>query len=235
MTDHRSSPAGQAVPRDVVAFLRTVAGRGWALAGTGAHAVDDRVEDALRVLVGRRVARALRPGSARVSTDQLVDALGPRSGPVISPWIGAGAARLARTGRAVKVLGARTPLGLAVRFGPAVSAAVVGNVRRLDAAIARLVTRARDDHVEPDPERLRRVAVQALAGEPIDPDVPVDHRVLARVWMGEAGRRAIPFGLDRFTGLPRGRTPEAVAAVLDSVAVNHLAQPRRRITRRRDG
>ena len=99
-----------------------------------------RVEDALRILVRRRVARALRPGAPAVTTDELIEALGPRTGSTITPWIGAGAARLARTGRAAKVLGGRTPLGLAVRFGPALSAAVLGNVRGLDAAIARLVT-----------------------------------------------------------------------------------------------
>lgn len=226
MTDDRSSDDELSVRRevDVVDFLRAVAGRGWALAGSGAHAVDNRVEDALRILVGRRVTRALRPAAPAVTTDELIEALGPRPGSTISPWIGAGAARLARTGRAAKVLGGRTPLGLAVRFGPALSAVVVGNVRGLDAAIGRLVTRARRAHVEPDPERVRRVVVQALAGRPIDPDADVDHRPLARVWLGEASRRAIPFGLDRISGLPRGRTPEAVAAVLDSVDVDRLAR-----------
>jgi hypothetical protein len=101
---------------------------------------------------------------------------------------------------------------------------VLGHVRGLDAALARLVTRARQASVDPDPERLRRVVVQAFAGEPIDPDTAVDHRTLARVWLGDASRRTIPFGLARISGLPRGRTPEAIAAVLDTVDPDSLAR-----------
>lgn len=208
---------------DVVAVVRAVASRGWAMAGTGASAVSSGVDDAVRVLVHRRVVRALRSGASTPTRIELVDALDGPSGSALSPWIGAGAARLARTGRAARVLGSRTPLGLAVRFGPAVYGAISGNVRGLDAASAHLVGRARDRRVDPDPDRLHRVVVQALTGQPIAPDVDADHSALLRVWLGDAGRSAVPFGLDRISGFRNGLTPEAAAAVLESVDVRRLA------------
>lgn len=207
----------------MIAVVKAAAGRGRALAGSGAHVLGDGVDDALAALIRRRVGRALRPEAALVDRSALVDALGSRPGSNMSPWIGAGAARLARTGRAAKAMGGRTPLGLAVRFGPAVYSAVSGNLRGLDAALAYLVTRARQASVDADPERVRRVVVQALAGDPIDADADADHGRLIRVWLGAAGRRAMPFGLDRISGLRSARTPEAVAAVLDAVDIGRLA------------
>lgn len=224
VTIDEGSPQGdRAISDDVVTVVRAVASRGRALVGTGAQALGSGVEEALRVLVGRRMERALRPGAPTITTDELLDALDTRSRSGMSPWIGAGAARLARTGRAAKVLGGRTPVGLAVRFGPALYAVISDNLRALDAAAGHLVTRARGRGVEPEPERLRRVVVQALTGEPIDPVADVDHGALMRVWLGDAGRRAVPFGLDRISGLRAGRTPEAVAAVLGAVDVDRLA------------
>jgi hypothetical protein len=205
---------------DVLAVVRAVAGRGLELAGTGAGALGTGVDEALRALIDRRVDRALRPTAPAVSATDLVDALGS-TGPAVSPWLGAGAARLARTGRAARVMGGRTPIGLAVRFGPALYQAVSANLRGLDAAIAHLVTRARDQRIDPDPGRLRTVVVQSLAGDPIDPDVEADPSALVRVWLGDAGRRVVPFG-GRLAGFNRGRTPEAVAAALASVDVRRL-------------
>jgi hypothetical protein len=205
---------------DVLAVVRAVAGRGLELAGTGAGALGTGVDEALRALIDRRVDRALRPTAPAVSATDLVDALGS-TGSAVSPWLGAGAARLARTGRAARVMGGRTPIGLAVRFGPALYQAVSANLRGLDAAIAHLVTRARDQRIDPDPGRLRTVVVQSLAGDPIDPDVEADPSALVRVWLGDAGRRVVPFG-GRLAGFNRGRTPEAVAAALASVDVRRL-------------
>ena len=222
--ENASSRDRRAAGDDVIAVVRAVAERGWALAGTGAHAVGSGLDEAMRILVDRRVERALRPDAPPVTTDELISALDTGSVSSLSPWIGAGAARLARTGRVAKALGGRTPVGLAVRFGPAVYGAISSNLRGLDAAVGRLVTRARERGVEPQPDRLRRVVVQALAGDAVDPEDAVEHGALLRVWLGDAGRRAVPFGLDRISGLRNGRTPEAVAALLDGVDVKRLTR-----------
>jgi hypothetical protein len=210
-------PSGErSAPDDVLAVVRAVVGRGRSLAGSGATVLSGGAEDAVRTLVARRAERALRPGAAVVSTADLIDALDPRTSTAISPWVSAGVLRLARTGRIAKVVGGRTPVGLAVRFGPALYGAISGNLRGLDAALGHVVSRARARKVEPDPDRLRRVVVQALAGDHLDPGSEPDHTALVRVWLGDAGRRAVPFG-DQIKGLRSSRTPEATAALLDGL------------------
>lgn len=215
-------PEDDRSPRDdVLAIVRAVAGRSRELVGSGADVLGSGVDEALRALVDRRVQRALQPSAAAVSSEDLVRTLGSKSSSTVAPWLGAGAARLASTGRAARLIGGRTPIGLAVRFGPALYEAVSTNLRGLDAALAYLVTRARDQRIEPDPDRLRAAVVQAFAGDPIDPDAEADHGSLVRVWLGDAGRRVVPFG-GRISGLNRGRTPEAVAVALGSVDVRRL-------------
>jgi hypothetical protein len=206
---------------DVLAALRAAAGRGRELAGSGADVLGGGMDEAVRALIDRRVQRALAPSAPAVHAEDLVDALGATSGTSMSPWLGAGAARLARTSRAARLIGGRTPIGLAVRFGPALYEAVSTNLQGLDAALGHLVTRARDQRIEPDPERLRTAVVQALAGDPVDPAAEANHGSLVRVWLGDAGRRVVPFG-SRISGLNRGRTPEAVAAALAAVDVRRL-------------
>ncbi len=206
---------------DVLAVVRTLLGRSRELAGSGSEVLGSGMDDVLRALVDRRVQRSLRPAALPVTAKDLVHALGSTSSATMTPWLGAGAARLARTGRAARLIGGRTPVGLAVRFGPAIYEAVSTNLRGLDAALGHLVTRARDQRIEPDAERLRTVVVQALAGDPVDPDADADHGALVRLWLGDAGRRLVPFG-SRITGFNRGRTPEAVAAALAAVDVRRL-------------
>lgn len=215
-------PADDRSARDeVLSVVRAVADRSRALAGSGAGALGGGVDEGLRALLDRRVQRALQPSATPLGADELIEALGGRRTSSIAPWLGAGAARLARTGRAARLVGGRTPIGLAVRFGPAVYEAVSTNLRGLDAALAHLVTRARDQGIEPDASRLRTAVVQVLAGDPVDPDGDADLGSLVRVWLGDAGRRIVPFG-GRISGLNRGRTPEAVAAALASVDVRRL-------------
>lgn len=205
----------------MLAVVRTLAGRARELAGSGSDVLGGGMDDVLRALVDRRVQRALQPSAPSVHAEDVVHALGSRSSSTMTPWLGAGAARLARTGRAARLIGGRTPVGLAVRFGPAVYEAVSTNLRGLDAALGHVVTRARDQRIEPEAERLRTVVVQALSGAPIDPDADADHGALVRLWLGDAGRRLVPFG-SRITGFNRGRTPEAVAATLGAVDVRRL-------------
>jgi hypothetical protein len=207
---------------DVLAVVRAVAEHSREIAGSGAGALGGGLEEALGVLVERRVERALRAGSPPVDATELVQALGDAGTSAASPWLGASAARLARTGRAARFVGGRTPVGLAIRFGPALYQAISGNLRGFDAAAGHLVTRARDHRIDPDPERLRTVVVQALAGDRVDPDGEADLAGLVRVWLGDAGRRMVPFGLRRISGLNKGRTPEAVAAALAAVDVRRL-------------
>ena len=206
----------------MLAVVRALAERGRDVAGTGAEVVGAGVDDALRMLIDRRVERALRSTTSSVSAADVVDALAASSSSSRAHWLGQGGARLARRTPAVRFVGSRHPVGLALRFGPGLVDVISTNLRGLDVAVAHLVSRARSHRVDPDPDKLRAVVVQALVGRPIDPRAEVDHTSLVRLWMADAGRRFVPFGLGSVAGLVRGRTPEAVAAALAAVDVEHL-------------
>lgn len=208
---------------DVLDVLRTAAGRGVEVAGTGAEVLGAGVDDAVRALVERRVQRALRPTAPAVTATDLVLALStPGGGGAVASRLGRTSAQLASRSRRVRAVGGRTPVGLALRYGPGLLDALTASVRGLDAAAAHLVTRARERRIEPDPDRLRAVVVQAIVGAPLDPDADIDHTHLARLWLSDAGRRLAPFGLHRVRALARGRTPEAIAASLAAVDVRRL-------------
>lgn len=208
---------------DVLDVLRAAAEQGARAAGAGAEVLGAGVDEAVRALVDHRIQRVLRPTAPAVTATDLVQALSvPAGGASVASNLGRTTARLARRTRVARSLAGRTPAGLALRFGPGLLDAVNASLRGLDAAAAHLATRARERRIDPDPDRLRAVVVQALVGTPVDPDADVDHTDLARLWLSHAGRRLAPFGLDRLSPFARGRTPEAVAAALAEVDVRRL-------------
>ncbi len=214
---------------DILAVLRVVAGWGRDAAGAGIELLGDGLDDALRVLVHHRVERALAPGAAAVHAPQLVEALGPTSSSgSMAQRFGSGGARLARRTRLARSVTSRTPVGMALRFGPGLVDVAAGSLRSLDATAAHLVTRARDARIEPDPDRLRAAVVQVLIGDAVDPDADVDHIALARVWLADAARRLAPLGLGGIRGLNRSRTPEAIIAALSEIDLRQLRPPGRR-------
>lgn len=206
---------------DVLSVVRAVLARSRDAAVTGAGALGSGVEDAVRAVVDRRVRRALRSRGPGASSVDVVLALSTERPSSVVGRIGSTGSWVAGR-RAARFLGGRTPVGLALRFGPGLYDAVSGALRGLDAAAGHLVARAREQGVEPDADRLRAVVVQSLTGEPLDPDAEPDHGALVRLWLAEAGRRMAPVGLGRISGLTRGRTPEAVAAALGRVDVRQL-------------
>jgi len=206
---------------DVLSVVRAVLGRARDAAGTGAGALGSGVEDAVRAVVDRRVRRALRSTAPGPTAVDVVLALSSERPSSIAGRIGSTGSWVAGR-RAARFVGGRTPVGLALRFGPGLYDAVSSALRGIDAAAAHLVTRAREHGVEPDPDRLRAAVVQSLTGEPVDPDTEPDHGALVRLWLAEAGRRMAPIGLGRISGLTRGRTPDAVAAALGRVDVRQL-------------
>lgn len=208
---------------DVAAFVRAALARTRQLAAGGVDVVGAGLDDAVRALVDRRVRRALRSTSPPPGSADVVLALSAGGGPSAGARrLGQAGIWLASRGKVARAVGGRTPAGLALAMGPSLYDAVSSNVRGLDAAAAHLVGRARQQGVEPDPDRIRTAVVQALTGGPVDPAAEPDHGALARVWLADAGRRIAPFGLGRISGFTRGRTPDAVAAALGSVDVRRL-------------
>lgn len=206
---------------DALSVVRAVLARSRDAAVTGAGVLGSGVEDAVRAVVDRRVRRALRSTAPGATAMDVVLALSPDRPSSIAGRIGSTGSWVAGR-RAARFVGGRTPVGLALRFGPGLYNAVSSALRGLDAAAGHLVARAREHAIEPDPDRLRAVLVQSLTGAPLDPDAEPDHGALVRLWLAEAGRRMAPIGLGRISGLTRGRTPDAVAAALGRVDVRQL-------------
>jgi hypothetical protein len=67
-----------------------------------------------------------------------------------------------------------------------------------------LAVRSRQQGIEPDPERLRRVAVQIVRNQPVDADVEPSHGPLAVTWLRRAARAALPFTAGVATRDPEG-------------------------------
>ena len=76
---------------------------------------------------------------------------------------------------------------------PALVASVARGADELGLVASHLVLRARAKGIEPDPERVRRVAVQIASRRAVDPDQEPKHGPLVVSWLRRAFRAALPF------------------------------------------
>jgi hypothetical protein len=203
--------------RELVAAALTAVGR----AGTtSAASLADTVEGAGRSLTRRVVSGALdapRPvGDRRL----LADALAARPAtPVLASATGAAlVARSLSRFRLLNFLSRRTPMWIMAGLVPALIASVSRGADELGMIASHLVRRTRDAGLEPDPERIRRAAVQVMSGAPIDPDVEPGHGALVVAWFRRAFRTALPFASGIAT-----RDPEGLAAVAAEVDPKQVA------------
>jgi hypothetical protein len=96
---------------------------------------------------------------------------------------------------------------------PALLASVSRGADELGLVASNLVLRARAKGIEPDPERLRRVAVQIASRRPVDPEQEPRHGPLVVAWLRRAFRAALPFTSGVATSDPDGLA--AAAADVD--------------------
>jgi hypothetical protein len=122
------------------------------------------------------------------------------------------AARVARRFGPLKAVFGRTPTWMLAAAVPALYASVVHGAGELRLVASHLVLRARAAGFEPDPDRVRRVAVQVLRSEPVDPTTEPRHGPLAVRWLRRAGWAALPFTKGVAT-----RDPDGMAAAAASV------------------
>lgn len=187
---------------DLVRSVATAVGR----AGTvSAGAAGGALEGPGRALAGRIVAGAV--GQPRAVSDQadLAAALDeqPRS-PLLGGATGAAlATKVAGRVGPLRFLARRTPMWLVVSAVPALHASVARGAEELALVASHLVHRARAVGLEPDPERVRRVAVQLVSGAPVDPGVEPRHAPLALAWLQRALRAMVPFSPGVATRNPR--------------------------------
>jgi hypothetical protein len=197
--------------REVVAAVLAAIGR----AGTiSAANIADAAEGAGRSLTRRVVSGALDAPRPVGDQRRLADALASRTAtPVVASATGAALmARSLSRFRLLNFLSRRTPMWIVAGLVPALVASVSRGADELGMVASHLIRRTRDAGLEPDPERVRRAAVQVLSGAPIDPDVEPGQGALIVAWLRRAFRSALPFSSGIAT-----RDPEGVAAVAADV------------------
>lgn len=190
---------------------------------TSVSTAGDAVEGAARALVRRVVVGAIEDPRPVPDQATLLRALSQRSG---RPGLGGASAAAIGTRVARRVAGParfaarRTPMWLAVTALPAVYASVTHGAEELALVASHLVHRSRAAGVEPDVDRLRRVAVQVVSGRPVRPDHEPSHGPLAGRWVGRAARATLPFAAGVAT-----RDPGGMAAAAASVDPHQLSAP----------
>lgn len=180
---------------------------------TSAAGIADAVEGAGRSLARRMVSSALTEPRHVPDRKQLAEALAERPG---TPFLASGtaaavASRILRRVGPLKFIGRRMPAFLLASAVPALVASVQRGADELGLVAAHLAARARAEGIEPDPERLRRVAVQVATGTPVDPEVEPRHGPLAVGWLRRAARAVMPFSSGVATKDPEGLARAAVA------------------------
>ena len=198
--------------REVVVAAVAAVGR----AGTSSAAgIADAVEGAGRSLTRRVVSGALDAPRPLGDERRLAEALAARPAtPVVASATGAAlVARSLSRFRVLNFLSRRTPMWIMAGLVPALIASVSRGADELGMVASHLVRRTRDAGLEPDPERVRRAAVQVLSGAPIDPNVEPAQGALVVAWLRRAVRSALPFAAGIATSDPEGLA--AVAAEVD--------------------
>lgn len=196
--------------RDLVRTAVTSVGR----AGTvSLSAVGEAVEAPGRALAARIAARAVDAPHAVADRADLAAALEERSrSPLLGGSTGAAlATKVAARVGPLRFVARRTPMWLVVTAIPALHASVTRGSHELALVSSHLVHRSRAAGVEPDPERVRRAAVQLLSGAKVDPSAEPRHASLAVAWVQRALRATLPFSGGVATRDPHGLARAAAA------------------------
>lgn len=187
-------------------------------------AAGDIMEGPARALAGRITTGAVNQPRPVAEPAALTAALSdqPRT-PQLGGATGAAlAAKLARRVGPLRFLARRTPLWLVVTAAPALQASIARGADELALVASHLVHRTRAAGLEPDPERVRRAAVQLLSGAAVDPVVEPRYAPLAVAWLQRALRAAMPFSSGVAT-----RDPGLLARSVSAVDPASLCSPRR--------
>lgn len=209
-----------AAVRDLVSAALTAVGKAGSFS---IGAVGDTMEAPARALAGRITAGAINQPKPVADPAVLTAALSAESrSPQLGGATGAAlAAKVARRVGPLRFLARRTPLWLVVTALPALHASMARGAEELALVASHLVHRARAAGLEPDPEKVRRAAVQLLSGVSVDPDTEPRHAPLAVAWLQRALRAALPFSSGVATRDP-GPLARAVSAV-DPAAIGRTS------------
>jgi hypothetical protein len=218
VADIRSSRPEPPAPTDAVAeddavglvrtALDTVARAGTVSVGAVSDALESGARNLARRVVADAVARRAVP-----DRDALARSLAAKPDVPIFATATAAAVvlRVAGRFRRLKFLAKRSPVWLLATAVPALVASVSRGAEELGLVAGYLAARARATGVEPDLERVRRVAVQVVSRRQIDPEAEPSHGSLAVAWLRRAARAALPFTAGVATADPEGLAAAAEA------------------------
>ncbi|MFN2505671.1 MAG: hypothetical protein ABR540_15805 [Acidimicrobiales bacterium] len=197
--------------RDLLRTVVTSVGR----AGTvSVAALADAVEAPGRALAARIADAAVSQPRPVAHPDALASALSeqPHAPLLGGATAAAVAAKVASRVGPLRFLARRTPLWLVVTAVPALHASMVRGAEELALVASHLVHRTRATGLEPDPERVRRAAVQLMSGKAVDPETEPRHAPLVLAWLQRAARATLPFSNGVATRNP-GTLARAASAV----------------------
>jgi hypothetical protein len=187
-----------------------------------AASVAEAVEGAGRALTRRVIANALSAPRGVPDRSHLARALSERpTTPALgNATLAAIGVRVASRLRPLGFLSRRTPMWLLAAAVPALVATVARGSDELGLVASHLVQRARADGVDPQPDRVRRVAVQIVSHAPIDADVEPSNGRLVVSWLRRAVRAALPFTAGVATRDPEGLAERAAEVDAASLAAD---------------
>ena len=199
--------------RDVRAVVQEAVDAASRAGTVSAAGVTDALENAGRSLARRVVTGATAVRSELVDPARLQQALADK--PAVTALGSATSAAMALkfVGRFKRLgfLAKRTPAFLLAAAVPALVVSVTRGADELGMVSSHLFHRARAEGIEPDPERVRRAAVQIVERRPVDPETEPSHGVLAFQWLRRAVRAALPFTSGIATTDPEGLASAAAA------------------------
>lgn len=203
--------------RAVVENAISAVGRAGTISAAG---LADAVEGAGRSLSRRAVDKAIDDVPAVGDRKRLANALADRPA---TPFIASGTAaavssRILRRVGPLRFLTRRTPAFLLASAVPALVASVSRGADELGLVAAHLHERAIESGVDPDRDRVRRVAVQLVEGVEVDPDIEPGYGPLAVAWLRRAARSVMPFTSGIAT-----KDPEGLATAASKVDPRRLA------------
>ena len=181
--------------------------------GISAGAFGEAVEAPLRTLTRRIVAEAHARPRPVPDAGTLTAQLAERTP---SPLLGGAsaaaiAAKVARRLGPLRFLARRTPMWVVAASVPALTASVARGAEEISLVASHLVLRTRAAGHEPDIERVRRAAVQVVAGHPADPDREPRYGPLILSWLGRAVRATLPLAKGVATADPYAMSGAASA------------------------
>lgn len=206
----------------VRSFVRAAVGAAGRAGSVSLSTLGDALEGPGRALSARTVASVVDAPRPVADRSELADALEeqPRA-PLLGGATGAAlATRVARKVGPLRFLARRTPMWLVITAVPALHASASRGSDELALVASHLVHRARAAGVQPDPDRVRRAAVQLLSEVRVDPAVEPRHAPLATAWLQRAVRATLPFSPGVVT-----RNPAALARATAAVDPATLAAP----------